>query len=624
MSTIIGAYSLNPGFDFGRLKRFCSNPIFSFASKNLSIFAKGLNSTLNAGILHDKSAFCVSGIGILKKDVEFSYLTSSDWKKIIFSDIFPPENLNGHFAAIRTRIGKTELFTDILGCRNWYVAFVNHSIVFSTQIEALTEYLGNLKLDFDALASRWLLQNQFSLKSPVKNILRLSSGSRMIIEKNNISLLINKGKKYQKLNFSLNSFDELKAIFNSNSIGRNSSEFPEVKNDSDDLIFQSSKNVLTKNKYISENLSNIENTLRNFLSVPAQAGYKPALGLSGGMDSRVVLALLLSSKNTEFDVVTFGNPEHPDSITARQICSKLNIKHRIIGEPFSGSNQEIDELIKMISQMQLIGPASEYLSRRGHNILENEGIALIDGSWGEIGRRSFYNRLLFKGVKDVENRNAQRMFFHLSYSNPDIFNAELSKSMYQSAVDDLAQVFDLLPDKSEIGIENWLDSMAWNYKFPNYNGIEQTRLDYVNFCLSPFAQRYFYQLAFSIPLSLKHNATLFKQIISRNAPTLKQFSLVKGNVTLPYCFPTLVSRVAAKLKYKLGYYYHDSALIDFLKKLENFIREIQLSSSFRNCGYYDYSKVDTIINGFYSGNLNFASALDRWLAFEIFRHEIES
>lgn len=626
MSFILGAYSISNNSLQKQIKSVFPDCSFDLVNKNYYVIAGGLSSTLYYGKLPSGDDFCVSGIGILENNTEFCCLTASEWAKYMQLEDFPSINLNGHFAALSAGSSSIKLHTDVLGLRNWFVLLKGDIVYFSTYSGALIKLAGPGRLNFSALASRWLLQNQFSDGAPIMDTLRLCKGAKLEI-KNSKEIEITY-PDLQELSYmsDLESSENagfFKCVKNSKfylSVNRCETQFSKYRNKIINTLSGNLPDIKTNN----DSVETITRSLQNFLTIPEQTGYKTAIGLSGGMDSRVLLSLMLSAKNVNFQLVTFGEQNHLDSLIAKKICYELKLSHRLINPHFAGSNSEIDDILVLVPKLQLIGPASEYLNRRNHSILENEGLALLDGSWGEIGRRSFYNRLLYKCKDAIHRRNAEIIFNELHYPHPDIFNRELTNELKIKAKRQIENVLSAMPYVSSIGIENWLDLLAWNYKFPNYNGVEQTRLDDVNFCLSPFAQVSFYQNAFLMPMKFKSNANYYKSIIKKIAPRLAKVQLVKGNVTIPYSYPTILARLSAKLKKRLGLNYPDHTPYLFLDTLKSFILEISSAKSFKECNYYDHRKIAEIINGYYKGRKELAPSLDQWLSFELFRIDVES
>ena len=114
----------------------------------------------------------------------------------------------------------------------------------------------NCKLDLFQFGSSWLLTNQLSKKSVLSGIDRLGAGGTLTLENNTYSITNN--------NWSP----------------------------------------------ASENIVSFSSILEKLALLPLNSPYKLSLGLSGGLVSRSLLSILLSSKYKNWHLHSFGNPEH--------------------------------------------------------------------------------------------------------------------------------------------------------------------------------------------------------------------------------------------------------------------------------------------------------------------------
>ena len=159
---------------------------------------------------------------------------------------------------------------------------------------------------------------------------------------------------------------------------------------------------------------------------------------------------------------------------------------------------------------------------------------------------------------------------------------------------ELENLFETMPDINKFGVENWLDLLAIRTKYPNYNALEQSRMDCLAVGYTPFASKFFINSVMNSPVNKRKNANYFRQIISNNAPGLSKFPLVKGNTYLPYSFQTLPSKILGKIKQKAGFTYSDPIIQKFLFSLKEYVLDTINSSEVRKCPVYDYKNLQKL------------------------------
>src|ERR1035437_6232672 len=224
------------------------------------------------------------GVGIKQNNEELNFMNYRDWGAVI--TVEQTRELNGHFILFKWNKNEIKIFTDKLGLRDLYcIKLPNNALLFSTRADWLAR-ITHTKLNFREFGSRWLLFNQISSNSIFLNIERITSGTDVKINRTNNNITIN---KYNWLP------------------------------------------VKVGNEFSNNEFSDL---LEKLIIFPSLNSQKITLGLSGGMDSRVMLSYLIKNKKLKWDSYTFGNDNSPDSYIAKNIASNLGINHEQINISF--------------------------------------------------------------------------------------------------------------------------------------------------------------------------------------------------------------------------------------------------------------------------------------------------
>jgi len=544
------------------------SPHHLIKGSNFILGFDGIPETLRVNV-DTKKRFVVCGIGISAEGNKI--LNTDDWKIILSNSTSNIAKLNGHFAAVSFDENKIILFNDTLGLREIYYFKNKNVIYFSTRLDFLSQLTKNCEPNIKTLSSSWLLTNHFGYGSLIKNIERLAPGGLLEIVENNFS------------------------------VSNHNSYCPKFANSFDD--------------------HNVKSILEELTLLPSRENKNLSLALSGGMDSRVLLALLLINKAT-FSVHTFGDMQQPDAIIAKRISDSYQIQHSFFKNKIPQNKLLIDYLKNMVGQTLLTMPASETLHLKNHAAVYSQNKFIIDGGYGEILRREFLNKVLLFDKEAGVQKDFAKLIPHLHSRRADIFKDEIVADMKINLIDELETACAALPDSMTIGVEHWLDFFAIKLKCPNVNGPGQSAMDALAPGYMPFTQKILLDAGFLLSASLKKNGKIFKSILSGNKLNLTKFPLVKNQITYPYSSSSLFARFFVRIKKQLGNVYEDPTRVNMLNLLEEFFFDLISSTEFQSCELYDLKKTKKIVNGYYSGNKSYAYQLDWLLTFELWRQSL--
>lgn len=550
--------------------------LLKIKSDDFIIFCGGTTGTLLSKLDEEKkTGWIVLGIGIYSSNYAYRILNEEDWNTIISNNSF--NDISGHYIIIHWNNSKISFYTDPLGLRDIYFYQNKEEIVFSTRIDWIGKY-SKSDIDYSTMGSRWLLINQIELKSPLQNSKRVTAGKIATVE-------------FQDKIVSVEDYDCQPKLFT---------------------------------LQINNPIEQFREIFQGIINSPVASGKKLSLSLSGGLDSRFILSFLVNSMDKNvWDTHTFGLENHPDSFMARKITEDFKITHHQLNRNIPNVEDCIDELKDYMGKTTINNSASAVLQMNNYLLLKPNDFIVIDGGYGEIWRREFFNRFLFKGKDILLNKEPHKIFRYLQMFRADIFSDEIFEIMYNGSIQEIDNVFNLFPDIHKIGIENWIDLFAIKIRLPNYFGSEQARVDEIVPNLMPFIQKPLLELLFSFDLSHRNNGKFFRKILRDNNSRLTKYRLVKGDFIHPFRLTSLQSRLWVKASRKLGKKKKRvNTAIHFLEHIKEFVFDSINSQEFLQYQFYNHNKINSIVEEFYKGNFSYTNQLDWFISFEAFRQAI--
>jgi len=551
------------------LNTFFSNREFYFA-------AGGFQPTCLSGATSNssneiESVWIAAGCGLRLGQTNCTILTQNDWSGVD-RDKSLLKGLSGHFVFLSYHGGQFEAYTDQLGLRTLYWARTETETIVSSRLDWAAQYLGGCTINFGSLGSRWLMFNQLSYDSLVDGIERLGPSGKLVISRDGV-------------HHSHKVFDPIR--------DRDHSQ--------DELV-----HLLTR-----------------FTNPDLRGKLHITLGLSGGLDSRVLFALLLSSDAQLFQTHTFGCSDDPDVYVGRKISRECGIDNSLFDATLPGPEELLRISNDYAAQTNLVEPASTILRLRLYRALDAQSLLLLDGGYGEIARRQYLNKLAFRGRRSIEEKNVEGVLKYLRHARANFFNAEVSAQMEGGIRKEIAAMLEMMPDMKEIGIANYLDLWAVRTRIPNLGSDEQARIDSILMNYMPFAQPSVITSVFNTPVRYRNNGALFRKVIAERHPALKKYPLVKNNVTYPFSMPNISAWMYTKAKRKLFYRSKNDLARSYLEAMREFILDTLNSRGVIECSAYNYRNLSDAVHSYYAGNNAFAAEVHWWFTFELWKKNIE-
>jgi hypothetical protein len=568
MSWIFGFYSKIPA-DIKHISELHSQPVDSVCNSRYYIAIGGNINTLLYQKADPDINFFVCGLPISKDASRF--IDKNDLTRILNDTPDDFKSLNGHFCGAFIKNESISLFTDQLGLREFHIYENNDGWYFSTRLDWLLK-LDNFEIDFKEFGSRWSLINQLSNKSIIKNILRLNCGAKAIINQNQFDIIENDWIPLKDNTISVNEFNH---------------------------------------------------KLEKLTLLGSYNNSKISLSLSGGMDSRVILSLLLNSAYDNWDCHTFQIEDERDSTIAEKILTDLSIRYKIFSDNTLDENNILQELFEYVGTTYLTQSAFTSQKLMHYKAFSHEEI-IIDGGFGEIWRREFLTRLYHFGRNDLENKKHENIPKYLTNNRANLFTEECNSMMKIGIIDQIERLVIDLPLIKEIGLGNWLDLFSLKTRLVNYYAPEQARIDNYVTAYMPFVQLILVNDLLNLPIKERKNNRLFKSIINSNCSKLSKYSLVKGEMLYPFYFTPLMKRAYSLAYSKFIKNKENGDLDSFLFKVKDFVMDSLLSNSAKEYSPYDYDLIYEKVNSYFNGNTSDKYFVDWFLTFEIFRQIIES
>ncbi|MGD1044202.1 MAG: hypothetical protein ABR936_02615 [Bacteroidota bacterium] len=576
MSWILGTIGTFTEVEKARISAYHPLPLSIVQTNSIYIAAGGIPATCLQGRFTpsqttDWHAWIITGLGMQWEKDHSSFYTASKWNSILAAPQPEFSQIDGHFVALRFNDREVQIFTDQLGMRGFYAAKTAHGVVFSTRLDWVARASDNCEIDFESFGPQWLAFNQISCWSPVRQVYRLGPGSRA--------------------RCTAISFEH--------------------------------KEILWSPDFDSNDEKGFEDVLKPFLiprNVPSEA---ISFGLSGGLDSRVLLALYSSMGEKNLRLHVFGDSLDPDVIISTKIAHRLKFSH--IHEQYIPQRSEelLARMREYLAQIYVTNPASAVINAGSVDQIAEHAALILDGSFGEIARRQSLNRLLIKGSKALRQRAADRMSRYMTIHRAAIFNRDIVETMERGFVRQTQWYLDETSSHPPVSDEDFVDLMTIRTRFPNYSGVEQARTDAFIMGYMPYLQPSVLKSMFHIPMHLKRKGRLFRRMIARHCPELASFPLVKGGTTYPYRFSTVPAHIWTLMKKKIGKPYTDMRMHAMLDMLKEYTQDLVHSQELQNYSAYDVQKIQFMVDRYYTGERHWAHEIDWWLSFEFWRQSLK-
>lgn len=513
--------------------------------------------------------------------------TGKDWRRIFAGGLSAFRNLDGDFVAARCGDDGFELYTDPLGSRLLFVAALPFGVAFSTRIDWLARLAGGFEIDAEALGPLLLGNGVYASVSGLRGVRRAGPGARVTGD--------------------ARSFDVAASPW--------TPDFSDVA------------------------AGSYRDKVAAFMRPEFGHGSSVSVGLSGGIDSRLMLALTSRSDNVFAHV--FGYAGEPDVDVAKQVAAARDVELSVYPHEQRPDPRLSFEFIReAVALTHGMAAASTLLEKRRYADVAGGGgpsrRALLVGMFGELARRQFYVAYVMRGgARRLARGDTSVLLSHLTSTPPPFFAGAVAARMRDDALMALRLVLESMPGARDIRIENFLDLLAVRTQLPAGYAAHQNLLGQVAAGYSPFAQQSVLRAAFGLALRERRNSRAALNIIKDEFPEAALLPLVANDARYRFGVSTAVAQLGTRIRRAQGSSHYTRARHDVLVHVEAFVRDIAASREARDCDLYDMGLVTEALARFYGAAAESqpgrpagktirslagdAALIDSWLTFELWR-----
>ncbi len=497
--------------------------------------------------------------------------TEGKWKLVEEFWILESERdkRRGHFVGMEYSEAGIEFYNDQFGLRElYYYQDENETLYFSTRMDILLKWRVENEIDWEEFGSYWLNRDPLGHGYFIKGIKRLNQAGRLIIQDNKLE----KTNKY----------------------------------------WTAGKEERYQQKCVSKVLYEFDRLIR----APQNGGYQTVLALSGGYDSRALLAMMIQS-GIDFEAITWGRADHPDVEVVQQIIAGTGIIHRNIYTDLVEDENSWQLFTEYCGRCQLVVMGTAAFELHHYNEID-QGKVLLDGGAGEFIRRCVNANLEYRGKQAIKKRDVEKILSLMLRERADIFREEQLQMMKKGLRARAEIAISEMPDAVDIGVDNWIETWNIRHRVGNISSRSQQILDDIISNFMPYIQKPVIESAMCIPGRIRARNHILDVMIRRNAPQLRNIPTVRNGLKMPYG----TGRIDGKIRAILGkrWSYQDNTNWRFLHLHQERIRDMASDCQRLHRDICDAGKIDDLVRNYYKNGVHEPEMI-WWLSFEMYRQQ---
>jgi hypothetical protein len=357
--------------------------------------------------------------------------------------------------------------------------------------------------------------------------------------------------------------------------------------------------------------------LKSMINIKMPNREKPLFLLSGGMDSRTLLALFDNAPK----LLTWGNKEDVDVQIAKMIGEKLKnnvdfYEHKLPSN-FDEKLLVFDKMKKSVLwEFPWVFNCFSLFEEKNR-----EGFWAIDGAYGEFLRFGFGRKLLYFAKKSWKQNDFIYLAKFVERKQYPCFNKQLQDDINNRAEQEFVSAMDNM--QKNLSFEDWISLFIIRHGVKNNLINGQGVHDNLIPSYMPMIQPSILRSIQSVPAHERMNARLNKKIITEFQPILKSVPLAWYESKVPFFLSRniFLAKLYSVFYNKLGkqkQIYSDKLMFS----LKELVLERIKSSAVRECGWYDTAKIIELAEMFYSGKHGDSQFLFDWLAVDYWREKL--
>lgn len=487
------------------------------------------------------------GEPILRKGEEFCYPNSSDWAHLL-SDEQKLRRMDGHYLILIASADGIRAYNDPLCKRSLYVHTSQNQYFVCSELSLLKES-GLAKPELTHFGAYW-----HTLFPP--HLRRYAPSSHSF-------------------------YKDVRMLFQGAA-----------------LRVTKAKCEITDNSYLpSGEQYDLHKLLENITLLPLRAGRKVCVGLSGGMDIRPLLAILLNS-GLSFSAVHFGSNETKDFAIAQAIAKDNHVPFRYIPEEETSPSWE--QVCRYLHTRGFgFNPAASCLMAY-YPILAEQCDVFLGGYYGELFRFRFMaaHALSLLKLQKPDFRSFARYLYNPMQS---FFMPEVDRALAQGFRADLMESLSLMPLQN-MPNPLWMNLFYVRYSprtinMPDLCDLDQYIIDHMPYLQSSIIDQHWHYGVFK-----QYNEALHRDLIRKHARQLERYPLALGDVSAPYHYRPYAMKLKALAESKRGKKPRSGRNELFLKRYFSEIMALREDSLTVQDPWLDQQIVDMMFEAFSKGN----------------------
>lgn len=302
---------------------------------------------------------------------------------------------------------------------------------------------------------------------------------------------------------------------------------------------------------VDHSIADPDDALRSVLD--ALRGHDVVLGLSGGFDSRTLMAALLQH-NVPFRVHTYGTADMPDVQRARMVSRRAGIE-----ATFTDLSTITWDVDAVLASMRRTAWQSEGTYNGAHAVVFDDAHArlgpralLVDGGYGALLRGGFGNALLMRHADALRMRDARAVSAAMRARHASLLHADLRDAADGLLAQAMQRALDDMPPFDARDGRTWMDAFFLRWNPRGYVAAPQAVYDARLASCMPFLATDVVASAMSRPAAYRAQGRWFRSIL-RHTPSVARMPYVGKRSDVPWWTAGRPAPSAVWSKFARGY-----------------------------------------------------------------------